>query len=119
MGDARFEQTVDAEGERHTQTRPRYLAVDEAHHQHRNTGNRDGHPLSGAQALLQENHAQHHGDQRVNEIAQGHVNRVAAGRCHHVDKPVRADEERCRRQHQHDTAIFESAAEVSGCPQNR
>ena len=48
MGDARLEQTVDAEGERHAQARPRYLAVDEAHHQHRNTGNRDGHPLRRA-----------------------------------------------------------------------
>ena len=68
---------------------------------------------------MQEDYAQHHRDQRVNEISQGHINCVTAGRCHHVDKPVRADEERCRRQHQHDAAVLESAAEVSGCPQNR
>lgn len=79
----------------------------------------DGYPLRGAQALLQENHAQHHGDQRVNEISQGRINRVTAGCCHHVDKPVRADEERCRRQYQHDAAVLEGAAEVRGCPHNR
>ena len=42
---------------------------------------------------MQEDDAQHHGDQWVNEISQGHVNGVAAGCRHHVDKPVRTDEE--------------------------
>ena len=40
MGDTGLEQAVDAESKGHAQAGPRHLPVDEAHHQHRNTGNR-------------------------------------------------------------------------------
>lgn len=87
------QQAVAAEGERQEQRDPGHRAGLPGQPGHAQRGNRDRHPLDGAQALLQDQVAQHDIDQRIDEIAEAGFDHVVVGDRPDIHQPVGAEQQ--------------------------
>lgn len=86
------QQAVAAEGEGQEQGDPGHRAGLPGQPGHAQRGDRDRHPLNGAQALLQDQVAQHDIDQRIDEIAEAGFDHVVVGDRPDIDQPVGAEQ---------------------------
>ena len=114
-----FKKPINAETKRQAQPDERHLPIHDAHDQHGHRREPHSHPLRHPQPLLQENHAQTHRHQRVNEIPQGGINRAPRGGGKHVNKPVHPNQQGRCKQHERGPPIPQHLNEPAGQLQHR
>lgn len=89
--DLLLHQAVGGEGEGEDERDPRRAAVADGEHEHGREADPDRRPLHGPQPLLQQQHADRDGDQRVDEVAERGLDDLSVVDGPDVDAPVDGD----------------------------
>ncbi len=86
------DQAIAAETGRERERDPGRTAGDDGEVEHADRGQADGELLRHVESLAEHQHAQHHVQQRVDEVAEARVDHVAMGNRPDVEQPVDADQ---------------------------